>query len=138
MKKVLSTLTALACLSCMAATAQEYSFKYGKISGDELRMTSYAPDPDAEAVFIYDDTYIHYVFANSIQLELERSVRIKILKDEGTHWGDVEILYHNRQAYRESISKLNAAAYNLVDGKVVKTPLKKQQILSDCLRSAKR
>ncbi len=131
MKKVLSTLTALACLSCMAATAQEYSFKYGKISGDELRMTSYAPDPDAEAVFIYDDTYIHYVFANSIQLELERSVKIKILKDEGTHWGDVEILYHNRQAYRESISKLNAAAYNLVDGKVVKTPLKKQQIFTE-------
>ena len=131
MKKFLSTLITLACLFHMAASAQEYSFKYGKITDDELRMTAYAPDPDAEAVFIYDDTYIHYVFANSIQLELERSVKIKILKDAGTRWGDVEIIYHNQQAYRESISKLDAAAYNLVDGKVVKTPLKKQQIFTE-------
>lgn len=131
MKKFLSTLTAFACLFCMSLSAQEYSFKYGKISDDELRMTSYAPDPDAEAVFIYDDTDIHYVFSNTIQVEIDRTVKIKILKDEGTKWADVEIVYHNQQAYRESISKLDAAAYNLVDGKMVKTPLKKQQIFNE-------
>ncbi len=130
--KFSTLLTAFVCLYGSAA-AQEYSLKYGKISPDELSMTSYAAEPDAEAVFLYDDTDIHYVFANSIQLELYRTVKIKVLKDEGAHWGDVAIDFHHHQLSKEVISRLDAAAYNLVNGKVVKTPLKKQNIFEEVL-----
>ena len=37
---------------CVNTAAQEYSFKYGKITPDELRMTLYEPEPDAPALLI--------------------------------------------------------------------------------------
>lgn len=130
--KTLPLLALLACL-CTGASAQEYSFKYGKIASDELTMTSYAPEPDAEAVFIYDDTDIHYVFGQSIQLECYRSVKIKVLKDEGVRWGDVAIDCYHRLMSKETVSRLSAAAYNLVDGKTVKTQLGKQNIFEETI-----
>ena len=83
---------------CVNTAAQEYSFKYGKITPDELRMTLYEPEPDAPAVFIYDDTDIHYSFGNSIQLLCYRTVKIKVFKDEGVKWGDVAIDFGSRSA----------------------------------------
>lgn len=106
--KTFPYLAALVCL-CTSAAAQEYSFKFGKIAPDELTMTSYAPEPDAEAVFIYDDTDIHYVFGKSIQVECYRSVKIKVLKDEGVRWGDVTIDRYHRQLSKETVSRLSAA-----------------------------
>lgn len=130
--KFFAFLTAAVCL-CGSSVAQEYSFKYGKISPDELKMTVYTPEPDADAVFIYDDTDIHYVFGNSIQLECYRTVKIKVLKDDGVEWGDVAIDYSNYQLSKEVVSRIDAAAYNLVDGKTVKTQLKKQNIFEEVL-----
>lgn len=130
--KTFPYLAALVCL-CTSAAAQEYSFKFGKIAPDELTMTSYAPEPDAEAVFIYDDTDIHYVFGKSIQVECYRSVKIKVLKDEGVRWGDVTIDRYHRQLSKETVSRLSAAAYNLVDGKTVKTQLAKQNIFEEAI-----
>lgn len=118
---------------CVNTAAQEYSFKYGKITPDELRMTLYEPEPDAPAVFIYDDTDIHYSFGNSIQLLCYRTVKIKVFKDEGVKWGDVAIDFGNYQLSKEGVSRIDAAAYNLVDGKTVKTQLKRQNIFEEVL-----
>ena len=49
----------------------------------------------------------------------EYTVRIKVLRPEGTDVADVELDYTSTPSMKESISGLNAAAYNLVDGKVV-------------------
>ena len=78
-------------------------------------MTLYEPEPDAPAVFIYDDTDIHYSFGNSIQLLCYRTVKIKVFKDEGVKWGDVAIDFGNYQLSKEVVSRIDAAAYNLVD-----------------------
>ena len=118
---------------CVNTAAQEYSFKYGKITPDELRMTLYEPEPDAPAVFIYDDTDIHFSFGNSIQLLCYRTVKIKVFKDEGVKWGDVAIDFGNYQLSKEVVSRIDAAAYNLVDGKTVKTQLKRQNIFEEVL-----
>lgn len=130
--KIFAFLTASFCL-CANAVAQEYSFKYGKITPDELAMTSYEPEPDAEAVFIYDDTDIQYSFGNAIQILCYRTVKIKILKDEGVGWGDVTIDCYSRQLSKETVSRISAAAYNLVDGKTVKTQLGKQNMFEETL-----
>ena len=96
-------------------------------------MTLYEPEPDAPAVFIYDDTDIHYSFGNSIQLLCYRTVKIKVFKDEGVKWGDVAIDFGNYQLSKEVVSRIDAAAYNLVDGKTVKTQLKRQNIFEEVL-----
>lgn len=127
------TLLTVAVGAWYTAAAQECSFEYGKIPTEELAMTSYGRDPDAEAVFLNDDTFIRYDVANQIRLEHYRTVRIKVLKDEGVRWGDVEIDYYFHQQAKEDVSRLEAAAYNLVNGKPVKTPLDKQFVFKEDL-----
>ena len=129
--KILPLLAAAAFFLPASSAAQESGFKYGKISGDELRMTSYAPDPDAEAVFLYDDSYLNYDVGNKLVLELYRTARIKVLKSEGSRWGDVEIDYYSNNNAEEHVSRIEAASYNLVNGKEVRTPLKKQFIFEE-------
>ncbi len=128
--KCFTLLAAFVCLYGSAA-AQECSFEYGKIPTDELTMTAYSRDPDAEALFLFDDTFIRYDVDRQIRLECYRTVRIKVLKDEGVEWGNVAIDSHYYQQAKEVVSHLEAAAYNLVDGKTVKTPLKKQFIFEE-------
>ncbi len=129
--KILPLLAAAAFFLPASSAAQESGFKYGKISGDELHMTSYAPDPDAEAVFLYDDSYLNYDVGNKLVLELYRTARIKVLKSEGSRWGDVEIDYYSNNNAEEHVSRIEAASYNLVNGKEVRTPLKKQFIFEE-------
>lgn len=128
--KIFAFLAASFCL-CANVVAQEYSFKFGKITPEELTMTVYTHDPSAEAVFLYDDTFIRYDVADRICLECYRTVRIKVLKEEGVRWGDAAIDYHFYQQAKETVSHLDAAAYNLVDGKIVKTPLREQFIFKE-------
>lgn len=117
--------------ACFTAFGQECSFEYGTIAPEELAMTSYARDPSAEAVYLNDDTFIRYDVADRICLECYRTVRIKVLKEEGVRWGDAAIDYHFYQQAKETVSRLDAAAYNLVNGKIVKTPLREQFVFEE-------
>ena len=129
--KILPLLAATSLFLHCSAVAQECSFKYGNVTREELQMTSYAPDPDAEAVFLYDDFYLNYDVGNKLVLELYRTVRIKVLKSEGVKWGDIEFYYYLDNNAQERISQLEGTSYNLVNGKVVRTPLKKQLIFEE-------
>lgn len=108
------------------ATAQE-DYKFGKITRHELEMSSYDKAPDAEAVILYQDTYIWYDM-NLYKLICDYKFRIKILKPEGASYADVTIPYMESGNAKEGVSGLDAAAYNLTDGDIVKTPLKKQYV----------
>lgn len=126
--------TLLALLALLASPLLLHAapdYKFGKVSKEELEMSSYEPDPEARAVILNEDTYLWYDISTGIDLIYEYTVRIKVLRPEGTDVADVELDYTSTPSMKESISGLNAAAYNLVDGKVVKTPLKKQYIFDE-------
>ena len=53
---------------CVNTAAQEYSFKYGKITPDELRMTLYEPE---QQIFPLCDNCVFYTFASTNQREKE-------------------------------------------------------------------
>ncbi|MCK9628201.1 MAG: DUF3857 and transglutaminase domain-containing protein [Bacteroidales bacterium] len=127
-------------LFCIAGTAilcgQEISFKYGKITNDELSMKVYARDTTAEAVVLYDEGYSYYVYTpeNGFVLQTEFKKKIKILKPEGVDRANINIsYYYGDGSDRDYINNLEAISYNLEAGKVVKTKLEKKYIFDEVL-----
>jgi hypothetical protein len=98
---------------------------------DELQMETYDKAPDAEAVILYENVDMYYTISNSFNLVYEYKIKVKILKKEGTSWGDGEIILYNRGSSDEFLSGLKASSYNLVNGKIVESELKKDYIFKE-------
>ena len=127
-KKLLTLLLAVQCLvgTAMAQTL-EPNLKWGKPTDAELNMTTYAPDPEAEAVVLCSETQLRYdLTSGSFKLKRSTKKRIKILKEEGKSKanGAISYMYNgHRLGQCEQLVKLKATAYNMVDGKLVKTKM---------------
>ena len=127
--KKLFFISLMMAFACMATNAQEQepNLKFGKPADWEMKMTTYADDPDASAVVLCDLEDVRYVFVNdNIQVFYDVKVRIKVLKDEGKERATIEIPYFRRDdnlSYKEDITGLKATAYNLVNGKMEKTKM---------------
>lgn len=127
MKKLILSLAAtLAAVSLLQA--QEPDYRFGKVSEEELRMERYDRDPDAEAVILYEELRTYFLIGNQFTRMTDYFIRIKVLKAEGKEYADINLPYVFQ---RENYANLDAVAYNLVDGKVVKTPLKKQYLFRE-------
>jgi hypothetical protein len=97
-----------------------------------MKMTVYPLDSSASAVILvdYGEAYISLT-SNSAHLNVERHVRIKILNKEGLKWADAEIpLYHSGTA-EERVIKLKASTFNLDNGKLVESEMKKDAIFKE-------
>lgn len=127
MKKLILSLAAtLAAVSLLQA--QEPDYRFGKVSEEELRMERYDRDPDAEAVVLCEEVRTYYLIGNQFTRMTDYFIRIKVLKAEGKEYADINLPYVFQ---RENYANLDAVAYNLVDGKIVKTPLKKQYLFRE-------
>ena len=129
----LALLGTMLCLASMAmAQTLEPNLKWGKPTEAELNMTTYAPDPDAEAVVLCSETQLRYDFSSgSFKLNTYTRKRIKILKEEGKDHanGVISYLYNGHQSgHCEILAKLKATAFNLVNGKLVKTKMEGNMI----------
>ncbi len=121
------------CLASMAmAQTPEPNLKWGKPTEAELNMTTYAPDPDAEAVVLCSQTELRYdLSSGSFKLNTFTKKRIKILKEEGKSKanGGISYMFNGRRSGEcEQLVKLKATAYNMVDGKLVKTKMENDMI----------
>lgn len=109
--------------------------KYGKPSDEELKMTTYAPDTAASAVVLYSKVRARYdLIANEFRLTYTYEVKIKVLKSEGTSYADINIPFYsnvNNASMKESVNQIDASAYNLEDGKVVRTKMKRDLIFNE-------
>ena len=124
-------LTLLGVMLCLATVAWaqtlEPNLKWGKPTDAELNMTTYAPDPEAEAVVLCSQTVLRYdLSSGSFKLNTNTKKRIKILKEEGKDHANGGISYMfngHRSGQCEILTKLKATAFNMVDGKLVKTKM---------------
>ena len=94
-------------------------------------MAVYEPDSSATAVILCKLTDISYKWGiESFRLVSEYKVKIKVLKPEGTSYADVIIPYYElpNNAMKENIIGLDASAYNLENGKIVRTKMKKDEV----------
>ena len=113
------------------------SMKYGKPSEEELAMTTYAPDTSATAVVLYSKCEVRYdLLANNFRILYNYEVKIKVLKSEGASYADIRIPYYSNESnavitLKESISQLDASAYNMEGGETVRTKMKRDLVFTE-------
>ena len=168
-KKLLFILFLMFALTVSAQ--QNVNMKFGKPTKEEMEMTEYSLDPDAEAVVLCRLTDVEYtVQTSSFLVDYHEKCRIKVLKPDGARFAKVVIPYQVAMSVNnnitglklnakslpqpggssnsyfegegvsmtedvfavegdEDLESLKAVAFNMEGGKVVKTSLKKSEMV---------
>lgn len=126
----------LACLfSASQLSAQERSTKFGRVTNDEVKMTTYEADTTASAVVLYKEGTTYYEWVNNdFRVIYDIFVKIKVLKPEGTEYADVSIPYFQSEQNsltKELVTGLDANVYNLVNDKVERIKMKKEYVFKE-------
>lgn len=116
----------------MAQNTNEPNLKWGRPTQQELEMTSYDPDPEADAVVLCKTTEAKYIITKeAIQVRYDIKGRIKILKPEGARHANVDIYYtinDGVEGNRETVSYAKGATFNLANGQLEKSDLTTEMI----------
>ena len=107
--------------------------RFGKVSREEIELSVYPADTSASALILYENTRLLLDFnaAGNFEVHTEKHVRIKILKEEGVDYGDVEMLSYDSQGLYENIRGIEVVTYNMEDGKVESTKMPKKYIFTE-------
>lgn len=89
--------------------AQSDSDSWGKITPEERALTVCAFDSEAVAVVLIDEAVNDY--DDERNLITHRHIRIKILKDKGLEFADIEIPYYARNEFQR-IEDIEGVTYN--------------------------
>lgn len=131
-KALLAILLCFAWLQGLSAQDIKPNLSWGKPTEQELQMTEYPADKDADAVVLCHNTTVYYVYQDDgFKLMYEVKNRLKVLKSEGNRVADGKIVLidsETSRGTRESVNGLKATAYNMENGKVVKTKMEKSMI----------
>lgn len=121
-----------------AQTIKDYRF--GDVKVKDLETTELATDSDASAVMLLNLRDVYYRIAGEDFVSMTTNhVRIKILKEDAKDLANVSfVLYNNVTANQghEKVLGLKAAAYNLENGKVVKTKMKGDMVFKEKIGKA--
>ena len=126
---IFNLLTLFMLFVSIPSEGQNSKLKFGEINMDEIKYNKCDFDPDAEAVVFFDCGESKFEDSDDgFNVVYNRFSRIKILKNSGTHWAEVNIpLYASNNIY-ETVDELKAAAYNLNEfGVLEKTPITLQE-----------
>ena len=171
-KRVFILVVLLAGLWLVASAQENVNMKFGKPTKEEMQMTVYEAEPDAEAVVLCRLTDVEYTVQTiSYLVDYREKVRLKVLKPSGARHAKVVVPYqkgmtvgNNIMGLRtsfmaipmdaksgssafleqdgsmsdgvfgtdgdESVESVKATAYNLEGNKVVKSNLKKSDIVT--------
>jgi len=105
--------------------------KFGKISDEELRMTIYEADQDAEAVVLFDKGNLRMDYderTGGFQYLLDRHLRIKILKPSAVHYQDFVFPLQKDKLHRDEIDGLGGFSYTTMSENGETTKLIKDEI----------
>jgi len=133
---MLTTMHRLFCIAIslfvpLLASAQKNTVKFGKADTEEVMMSTYEKDPQAEALFLCEKKTV--TVQNDLSFQIDVLVRIKIFNKEAVELANMKLAYISGTNRKESISGIAANTYNLVNGKVVKTPMPKKNIFTEKL-----
>ena len=108
--------------------AQEYEYKLGDVTKEELEQTSHPIDKDASAAILFSkaETYMVYSERDGFELVTEVDMKIKIYNKDGYGWANKAISFYDPGSEREEVDVSKAYTYNLEDGKVKRTKLKSE------------
>jgi len=113
-------------LSAISIFAQKSEL--GKVTVEQLSEKEHPIEKEAEAAFLFNNCNIsmEYYESNGFVLTIEVESKIKIYNKEGYDFANFSVpLYHDGSSV-ETIEIKDAITYNLVNGKIEKTKLKKE------------
>lgn len=114
----------------LLVTVNLYSQKYklGEVTVNELKEAVHPKDTSASAAYLFKKgrTYIEYNQHDGFKVITEISTKIKIYKTEGLDLANQKVSFYTDGDLKEIVLLSDAATYNLVDGKVVKSKLKSE------------
>ena len=119
-------------MGATSLVAQNY--KFGKISNEELQEKFNPLDSTANATILYSSEKIHYEYTRDRGFFKIQEVhkRIKIYNKEGFRWASKEIaMYDKNTSTKDVMLNLKGETYNLLEGKVVGSKLKKSGIFEE-------
>ena len=111
--KSIVILAMIGCLWHSTAAKNPVNMKFGKPTNEEMQMTEYAPDPNADAVMLCRLTDVNYtVQQKGFLVDYHERIRIKVLKPEGARFASVTIPYTilNQEKTEPKASKLSLNA----------------------------
>ena len=135
-KPVIIMLTAALLMSVAAWGQSLPKFKFGEPTMEELKMTTYDKDSSAAAVVLLNLRDVGFRLDGGDITEVTTNrFRIKILKDAGKDYANVDHVLYNSQGANghEKIFGIKAVAINLENGKVIKTKMKSDMIFTEKL-----
>jgi hypothetical protein len=105
------------------------NIEFGEVTKEELLEKAYPNDTTANAAILFkgQDTYFKTT-TNAVSLVTTMHKRIKIYNKEAFDEATVIINLFKSGSSKERLNNLEAFTYNLVDNKIVKTELEKDQI----------
>ena len=116
-------ISVLLCAICNLSFAQK---KFSKITAADFATPAEAADSSADAVYIYNIGDTHFeILPSGFILRTQIKVRMHILTEKGKEYANQSVVYRYKEkgTSNDRIFGISAASYNLVDGKVVKTPM---------------
>ena len=109
----------------------QYKMKYGKISDEDVKMTTYEADPNVDAVVLGEEMNVLFTIRNGkLMLTYHYHTRIKILTKKGADRANISVAFwSNRRS--ERIAKIKAQTLNWKGGKIVKTEVGKKDFFTE-------
>lgn len=125
MQKYFFTLAILSC--AFASIAQKTVPDFGKITEEDLRLSSCPFEPDAAAMKLFDIEETEFDFSGyDSKLKTERRTRLKIFNEKGYKYASIKIPYFSKRGVSK-IKDLKGVVYNLdASGKIVTQKLEKK------------
>ena len=108
----------------MVMQAQNFNNEYGNVGKEDISYSNCPSDKSAEAVVIYDIGQSYFTRNdNSFDIIYERTTRIKVLKEAGIGYANVEIPFYGEGEIYEDVSDIEACTYNFENGIFTRTKL---------------
>jgi len=129
--------TLISCIiisACAFSQTKELKVKFGDIKPEDFKPTAYSVDSSADAVYLYDIGSAYHQGNASGWFSVIREIheRIRLLhKNSFERLTTVKIPLYIKNTDREKLDDLQAATFNLEDGKVVQTNVDKNSIFKD-------
>ena len=121
-------------VAVIAQQAKEPKIKFGDIKPEDFTKDYKALDSTAEAMYLYDIGSSKHEGNSNGWFSVINKVHQRIIlfnKNSFDDLGTVKINLYGEGMNKEKIENLQAATYNLEDGKVVQTKLEKNSVFED-------
>ncbi|MBD3583211.1 DUF3857 and transglutaminase domain-containing protein [Flavobacterium selenitireducens] len=117
----------LACAGLFPIALLGQKFLPGKVTVEQLSQKRHPSDTSAAAAVLFKkgSTRLEYKGGQGFSMVTECTQRIKIYKKDGYEWANASIPFYTGSD-NEKVAIDDAVTYNLVDGKIEKTKLKRE------------